>query len=265
MSYKALINSSSSMTASGNTMLITGGGSGIGRELARRFNEQGNTVLVVGRRMSTLQETIAGRKNMSAYAVDVDDPAALATFTKQVVAKHPKLNILINNAGIMRYEDLSQQRDLGDAEAQITTNLLGPIRLTNALIDHLKNQSSPVVVNVSSGLAFVPRSDAGTYGATKAAIHSYTMALRDQLMGRVKVIEIVPPAIQTELTPGQSDRESYMPLGDFIDEVMAIFAQQPIPDEILVTRAAFQRWAEREGRYDQAFETINAKANTARL
>src|SRR5690606_38861650 len=123
------------------------------------------------------------------------------------------------------------------------------IRLTNALIDHLRNQSNPVVVNVSSGLAFVPRSDAGTYGATKAAIHSYTMALRDQLMGRVKVIEIVPPAIQTELTSGQSDREGYMPLDDFIDEVMAIFAQQPIPDEILVTRAAFQRWAEREGRY----------------
>ena len=252
-----------SMMTSGNTILITGAGSGIGRELARRFNEQGNTVLVVGRRMSTLQETIAGRENMHAYALDVDDPAAIAAFTKQVVTEHPKLNVLINNAGIMRYEDLSKQRDLGDAEAQITTNLLGPIRLTNALIDHLKGQPNPVVVNVSSGLAFVPRSDAGTYGATKAAIHSYTMALRDQLKGQVKVIEIVPPAIQTELTPGQSSREGYMPLDDFMDEVMAIFAQQPTPDEVLVSRAAFQRWAERENRFDQAFEMVNAKASAA--
>ncbi|WP_233208172.1 SDR family oxidoreductase [Pollutimonas subterranea] len=253
-----------SMRASGNTILITGGGSGIGRELARRFNEQGNTVLVVGRRMSTLQKTIAGRKNMSAYVLDVDDPAAIATFTKQVVVDHPKLNVLINNAGIMRYEDLSKQRDLSDAEAQITTNLLGPIRLTNALIDHLKSQPNPVVVNASSGLAFVPRSDAGTYGATKAAIHSYTMALRDQLKGKVKVIEIVPPAIQTELTPGQSSREGFMPLGDFMDEVMAIFAQQPTPDEVLVSRAVFQRWAEREDRFDQAFKVVNAKASAVR-
>ncbi|PLC51115.1 oxidoreductase [Pollutimonas subterranea] len=252
------------MRASGNTILITGGGSGIGRELARRFNEQGNTVLVVGRRMSTLQKTIAGRKNMSAYVLDVDDPAAIATFTKQVVVDHPKLNVLINNAGIMRYEDLSKQRDLSDAEAQITTNLLGPIRLTNALIDHLKSQPNPVVVNASSGLAFVPRSDAGTYGATKAAIHSYTMALRDQLKGKVKVIEIVPPAIQTELTPGQSSREGFMPLGDFMDEVMAIFAQQPTPDEVLVSRAVFQRWAEREDRFDQAFKVVNAKASAVR-
>ena len=248
-----------SMMASGNTILITGGGSGIGRELARRFNDHGNTVLVVGRRMSTLQETIAGRKNMSAYALDVDDPAAIATFTRQVVAEHPGLNVLINNAGIMRYEDLSKQRDLGDAEAQINTNLLGPIRLTNALIDHLQSQSNPVVVNVSSGLAFVPRSDAATYGATKAAIHSYTMALRDQLQGKVKVIEIIPPAIQTELTPGQSSRDGFMPLGDFMDELMAIFAQQPTPDEVLVSRAAFQRWAEREDRFNQAFEMVNRR------
>src|SRR5688572_18770173 len=102
------------MKASGNIILITGGGSGIGRELARRFNEQGNTVLVAGRHMSTLQETIAGRKNMSAYVLDTDDPAAIVTFTRQVLVEHPKLNILINNAGIMRYEDLSKQRDLED-------------------------------------------------------------------------------------------------------------------------------------------------------
>src|SRR3546814_11531352 len=104
---------------SDNTILITGGGSGIGLELARRFNEQGNTVVVAGRSMSTLQETIGGRTNMSAYALDADDPAAIAIFTEQVVAEHPKLNVLINNAGIIRYEDLSKKRHLNHSEAQL--------------------------------------------------------------------------------------------------------------------------------------------------
>lgn len=246
------------MKTTDNTILITGGGSGIGRELALRFNDLGNTVIVTGRRMQSLEETIADRKNMYALALDVNDPAAINVFAKQVGAEHPRLNVLINNAGVMRYEGLNTARGLSDAEAQITTNLLGPIRLTNALVDHLKRQANPVVINMSSGLAFVPRADAGTYSATKAAFHSYTLSLREQLKGEVKVIEIVPPGIQTELTPGQSNREGYMPLHDFIDEVMTIFMQQPMPDEIVVQRAAFLRWAEREGRFEQAFKTVNA-------
>ena len=248
------------MQSTGNTILITGGGSGIGRELARRFNDLGNTVIVAGRSMAPLQETIADRQNMHAYTLDVDDPAAISTFSQQVVKQHPGLNVLINNAGIMRFEDLSKARDLDDAEAQITTNLLGPIRLTNALINHLMTRANPVVVNVSSGLAFVPRSDAGTYGASKAAIHSYTLSLREQLKGQVKVIEIIPPAVQTELTPGQSSREGYMPLDDFMDGVMGLFAQQPTPDEIVVPQAGFLRWAEREGRFDDVFGRLNAHA-----
>lgn len=248
------------MQSTGNTILITGGGSGIGRELARRFNDLGNTVIVAGRSMAPLQETIADRQNMHAYTLDVDDPAAISTFSQQVVKQHPGLNVLINNAGIMRFEDLSKARDLDDAEAQITTNLLGPIRLTNALINHLMTRANPVVVNVSSGLAFVPRSDAGTYGASKAAIHSYTLSLREQLKGQVKVIEIIPPAVQTELTPRQSSREGYMPLDDFMDGVMGLFAQQPTPDEIVVPQAGFLRWAEREGRFDDVFGRLNAHA-----
>ncbi|QAA95675.1 hypothetical protein CKA81_16265 [Pollutimonas thiosulfatoxidans] len=160
------------MQLTGNTIFITGGGSRIGRELARRFNDLGS----------------ADRSRAQ------NGPAAISTFSQQVVKQHPELNVLINNAGIMRYEDLSKARDLHDAEAQITTNLLGPIRLTNALINHLTTRANPVVVNVSSGLAFVPRSDAGTYGASKAAIHSYTLSLREQLKGQVKLIEITPPA-----------------------------------------------------------------------
>ena len=246
------------MKTNGNTILITGGGSGIGRELARRFADLGNTVIITGRRLQSLSETIEGRKNMHAKELDVDSPDAIRAFTSAIVREHPNLNVLINNAGIMRYEDVAKSRDLRDAEATIITNLLGPIRVTNALVDHLVQRPQAAVVNVSSGLAFVPRADAATYCATKAAIHSYTVSLRRQLEGKVKVIELVPPAVQTDLTPGQSTREGYMPLDEFMDEVMTLFGQQPTPDEILVKRVGFLRWAEREGRFDQTLATLNA-------
>ncbi|MDX5435174.1 MAG: SDR family oxidoreductase [Halomonas sp.] len=246
------------MKTSGNTILITGGGSGIGRELARRFNELGNVVIVAGRRLEALEETVAGRRDMHAMVVDVEDPDDLAAFAERVVAEHPRLNVLINNAGIMRREDLTRTRDLRDAEQTVVINLLGPIRLTDALTDHLTSQPDAAIVNVSSGLAFVPLSGTPTYNATKAAIHSYTVSLREQLRGKVEVIELAPPAVQTELTPGQSAREGYMPLDDFIDETMALFGEQPTPREILVERVNFLRWAERDGHFDQAVEMLNA-------
>lgn len=246
------------MKTTGNTILITGGGSGIGRKLAQRFNALGNTVIVAGRRMETLEETIAGRDGMHAMTLDVEDPEAIETFAKKVIARHPSLNVLINNAGIMRRENLTETRDLHDAEQTITANLLGPIRLTNALTDHLASRPDAALVNVSSGLAFVPLSATPTYNATKAAIHSYTISLRQQLEGKVEVIELAPPAVQTELTPGQSTREGYMPLEDFIDETMTLFLQQPTPSEILVERVGFLRWAERDGRFDQAVGMLSA-------
>jgi uncharacterized oxidoreductase len=249
---------SRTVKTTGNTMLITGGGSGIGRELALRFNDLGNTVIVAGRRKAALEETIAGRDRMGAMILDVEDPKEIAVFAKRLVAEHPALNVLINNAGVMRREDLTRTRDLRDAEETVVTNLLGPIRLTSALTDHLASQPNAAIVNVSSGLAFVPLSSAPTYSATKAAIHSYTVSLREQLKGKVEVIELAPPAVQTELTPGQSTREGYLPLGPFIDEVMALFRQQPTPKEILVERVGFLRWAERDGHFDQAVEMLSA-------
>ncbi|MCW2473243.1 SDR family oxidoreductase [Candidatus Symbiopectobacterium sp. NZEC151] len=245
------------MKTTDNTILITGGGSGIGRELALRFHELGNTVIVSGRRLQSLRETIAGRANIYAIELDIDDPESINAFAQRVVDEHPALNVLINNAGIMRYDDLGTTGDLFDAEAHITTNLLGPVRLTNALLDHLRKQQAPVIVNVSSGLAFVPRTDAAIYSATKAAIHSLTQSLRHRLTGQIEVIELIPPAVQTELTPGQADREGYLPLTPFIDEVMALFCEKPTPEEIVVERARLQRLAEREGRFDQVFERIN--------
>ncbi len=246
------------MKTTGNTILITGGGSGIGRKLAQRFNALGNTVIVAGRRMETLEETIAGRNDMYAVVVDVDDCDEITELARRMVAEYPALNVLINNAGIMRREDLTRKRDLHDAEQTIATNLLAPIRLTNELIDHLIRRPDAAIVNVSSGLAFVPMSSTPTYRATKAALHSYTVSLREQLKGKVEVIELAPPAVQTELTPGQPAREDHMPLEAFTDETMTLFLQQPTPKEILVERVRFLRWAERDGHFDLALEMLSA-------
>lgn len=191
------------MKTQGNTILITGGGSGIGEALAHRFHDLGNTAIIAGRRQEALERACAGRKNMHALTVDMEDAASIEAFAERTMALYPQVNVLINNAGIMRSETLDKRRDLTDAEATIATNLLGPIRLTNAFIDHLTSQADAAIINVSSGLAFVPLFTAPTYKATKAAIHSYTLSLREALKDKVEVIELVPPAVQTTLTPGQ--------------------------------------------------------------
>src|SRR5690625_2418855 len=246
------------MKMSGNTIAITGGGSGIGRQLALRFSEFGNRIIVAGRHQETPDETIDGRPNMHALVVDVDDPESIESFVTRLVTEHPALNVLINNAGIMRQERLTSRWDLRDSEQTILTNLLGPIRLTNALVDHLAVQPDAAIVNVTSGLAFVPLPVTPTYSATKAALHSFTLSLREQLRGRVEVIELAPPAVQTELTPGQSTRPGFQPLEEFVDEVMARFAERPTAEEILVDRVRFLRWAERDGRFDEALQALAA-------
>jgi uncharacterized oxidoreductase len=235
------------MKTTGNTILITGGGSGIGLALAQRWHDAGNVVIVTGRNSAKLDAAIEGRANMHAMPLDVTDADAIAAFAADVVQRFPDLNVLVNNAGVMMYEALDGERNLSDAEATVVTNLLGPIRLTDALIDHLVARGDGAIVNVTSGLAFVPLPKAPTYSATKAALHSYTQALRVQLAGRVDVIELAPPAVRTELTPGQSTRDAYMPLDAFADEVMALFAETPTPAEILVRNVLPLRHAEAEG------------------
>jgi len=246
------------MKTSANTILITGGGSGIGEALAHRLHDLGNTVIIAGRRMDALQKAAEGRKNIIPMQMDIEDHAKVEEFAARVVAQHPALNVLINNAGIMRMETLTSSRDLADAEATITTNLLGPIRLTNALIDHLSRQPNAVIINNTSGLAFVPLVRTPTYSATKAAMHSYTVSLREALKGKVEVLELAPPAVQTSLTPGQETREGYQPLPEFADEIISILQQQPTPPEVLVKRVAFLRNAEQEGRFNETLATLNA-------
>lgn len=237
------------MKTSGNTILVTGGGSGIGREMARWWHAHGNTVIVAGRNADALAETCGGADGFHALTFDVSDAGDIARFAAEVTAKFPALNVLVNNAGIMKYEDATGSRDLSDAEATIATNLLGPIRLTDSLIDHLKAQADPAVINVTSGLAFVPLPATPTYSATKAALHSYTVSLRAKLKDAVEVIEIAPPGVQTDLTPGQATNEAYMPLDAFIAETMGQFEGDETPAEVLTGPVKPLRFAERDGTF----------------
>lgn len=246
------------MRITGNTILITGGGSGIGRGLAEALHAKGNKVVVTGRDTDKLDAIVQANPSLKAFKLDVDDPAAIKTVTQRIVRDLPELNVLINNAGIMRAEDL-KAGTTDTAEATISTNLLGPIRLTAALLPHLLSRPDAAILTVSSGLAFVPRALAPTYCAAKAAIHSYSQSLRVQLRDTpVRVIELVPPYLQTELMgPSQAIDPNAMPLAAYISETMALLEQNPDAEEILVERVFFQRWAETEGRYAAAFQRVN--------
>jgi uncharacterized oxidoreductase len=195
---------------------------------------------------------------MAFKVLDIQDPAGVRTFAAQLVRDFPALNVLINNSGIMRPEQiLSQPEDLGDLEAIITTNLLGPLRLTAALLPHLRQQPRAAIMNVSSGLAFLPLAQTPTYCATKAALHSYTESLRYQLKGTpVEILELVPPYVATDLMNGANDPRA-MPLGAFIHEVMEILATQPAAGEICVENVKRLRFAAESGQYAAAFQGFN--------
>jgi uncharacterized oxidoreductase len=250
------------MNTTGNTILITGGGSGIGRGLAEAFHKLGNHVIIAGRRKQVLDEAVAANPGMSSAVLDIENAASIRAFATKLIADFPALNVVLHNAGIMRPENLlAQPEDLTDAEAMITTNLLGPIRLTAALLPHLQKQSHAAVITETSGLAFIPLAMAPTYNATKAAIHSYTQSLRYQLKStNVQVIEIIPPYVQTELMgSSQASDPRAMPLKDFIDETINLFKTQPDATEILVERVKPLRFSEQNGpeKYSAFFKQFN--------
>jgi uncharacterized oxidoreductase len=246
------------MQTTGNTILITGGGSGIGRGLAEALHQLGNHVIIAGRRKSVLEETVAANPGMNFLTLDIEHPAAIREFAAKAIAGFPSLNVLINNAGIMRAENLlAQQEDLADAEAIVTTNLLGPIRLTAALLPHLQKQPHSAILNVSSGLAFVPLAPTPTYNATKAALHSYTLSLRYQLKNTTtEVIEVIPPYVQTDLMNGAEDPRA-MPLKAYIAETMELLQTQPTPSEICVKNVHPLRYAAENGKFDAVFNGLN--------
>lgn len=241
------------------TILITGATSGIGLGLAQRLHAQGHRLILTGRRQALLDQITAAHPGMTGVQSDITDPAQVARLAARLAKDHPDLSTVILNAGIMQTERLgADPTPLALAEDTIATNLLGPIRLTHALMPLLLAQPGARIVTVSSGLAFVPLAATPTYSATKAAIHSWTQSLRFQLQEtNIRVHELAPPAVQTDLMPGHRTSPHAMPFDAFLDEVMAIFAQDPVPDEILVDRVRFLRQAEAEGRHAQTFETLN--------
>ena len=252
------------MKTTGNTILITGGGSGIGRDLAEAFHHLGNQVIIAGRGQKTLDETIAANPGMNSITLDVSDPKSIASVAPQVTRDYPSLNVLVNMAGIMQPENLLENPgDVSTAEKTITTNLLGPIRLTAALLPSLRKQPRATIMNVSSGLAFVPLAMTPTYCATKAAIHSYTQSLRYQLKTtNVEVVELIPPYVQTTLMGDQQASDpNAMPLGEFIDEVMSILKSQPDAKEICVKSVYPLRFAAEQGQeeYETFFQQFNER------
>lgn len=252
------------MQMSGNTILITGGGSGIGRALAETLHKEGNKVIITGRRKQQLDETTAANPGMKSAVVDVADAGAVRSFADHLKSDYPALNVVIHNAGIMRPESLESGK-LDDAEATIATNLLGPIRLTAALLPFLERQPRAAIMTISSGLAFVPMAMTPTYCATKAAIHSYTQSLRYQLRNsRVQVIELIPPYVQTELMgAAMASDPNAMPLKDFISEVMSILRSSPDVSEVCVERVKPLRFAEANGGYDKFYKMLNDRFSAA--
>lgn len=248
------------MNITGNTILITGGGTGIGRALAEALHARGNQIIITGRREAPLKAVADANPGMAWAALDVADPVAIRAFAAQVVKDHPALNVVINNAGIMQAEDLTAEPfDLDVVDATITTNLLGPIRLTAALLPHLRAQPAATVMTVTSGLAFIPLAATPTYNATKAAIHSWTISLRHQLRDTpIEVLELAPPAVATDLMPGHAENPNSMPLADYTAEVIGLIERGDTPrGEILVERVKPLRNAEISGNWNQVFAALN--------
>ncbi|MCA9234180.1 MAG: SDR family oxidoreductase [Planctomycetales bacterium] len=246
------------METSNNTILITGGGSGIGRALAETFHALGNQVVIAGRSLAKLEDVCDANPGMEPLELDVTNPADIRRAGEELGQRFPMLNVLVNNAGIMQLEDVTTgETDV--AEATVATNLLGPIRLTTTLLPILQMQPQSTIVNVSSGLAFVPLAATPTYCATKAAIHSYSVSLRRQLRDtNIQVVELVPPYVQTHLMGDQQAQdERAMPLADFIAEVMEIVTTQGSVEEIVVKQCEPLRYASERGNFSETFQRLN--------
>lgn len=234
------------MKTSGQTILITGGTSGIGFELARQLLERGNTVLITGRDEARLSATRAKLPGVHTFVSDVADPTAIDALFEQVTRQFPALNVLINNAGQMRVLNLrAGQTALDDLTREIQTNLIGPMHMNQRFLPHLTKQPEAAIVNVTSGLAFVPMAVSPIYCASKAGLHSYTQSLRAQLKGTpVRVFELAPPATKTPL-----DRDFPAGLTEgirFMDVTVLVNAAlrglEKNRDEILPGLATVLRW-----------------------
>jgi len=223
------------MILTGNTIFITGGGSGIGRGLAEALHKRGNQIIISGRRKSHLETTTEANPGMASVELDLQDPKSIASVAKKLIAKYPKLNVLINNAGIMQIDDAASVIDDALLISTVNTNLLGTIRVTSAFIEHLKKQPSATIIYNTSVLGYVPLAITAVYSATKAALHSYVLSQRYKLKNTaVSVVEIAPPWVQTDLM-GSNDEPRAMPLAEFIEETIGVLGTDA--QKVLVGRA----------------------------
>lgn len=248
------------MNITGNTIFIPGSTSGIGLALALKLQELGNTVIIGGRRKELLRDITKQHSGLGAVTIDTADAESIERAANEVIVEYPTVNVVIAMAGIMRIEDWHRPATfLESAEDVITTNVLGPMRLIAAFIEHLRRQADSTFMTVSSGLAFAPLKVVPSYNASKAAIHLLTESLRLQLADTsVKFVELEPPAVATDLLPGQRESTFAMPLDEFVDEVVAIIERDPDVREIQVERVKFLRYGEARGDYDQVVATLNA-------
>jgi short-subunit dehydrogenase involved in D-alanine esterification of teichoic acids len=246
------------MKTTGNTVLITGGTSGIGLGLARRLHQTGNKVIVAGRRRELLEQIAVEHPGFATVELDVADPASVERARNRVLATYPDLNVVITAAGIMLPEDVRDRDGLEVAQETVNTNLLGTIRTIYAFVPHLATREDAAILTVSSGLAFVPLPITPTYNATKAAVHSFSEGLRVQLANTaVQVIELVPPAVRTTLM-NQQDLQTAMPLEEFLSETMTLLREQPDAHEILVENVKFLRNAATDGTYDRVLSLLSS-------
>jgi uncharacterized oxidoreductase len=227
------------MFLTGNTILVTGGGTGIGRGLAEALQARGNTVIIAGRREAMLAETVAANPGMQSVRLDVADPASIQSVAARLIADFPDLNMLINSAGAALPDDASGEIDDKAMIDIITTNVYGPIRMSSAVVEHFKRQPRAALVHVTSGLGYLPYANMAVYSASKAALHSYVLSQRYRLRGTsVAVIEIAPPLVATALA-GNVASSRAMPLDAYIAETMAELERGG--DEALVASSRARR------------------------
>jgi uncharacterized oxidoreductase len=239
------------MNLTENTIFITGGGSGIGRGIAEAFHKLGNRVIISGRRKSALEETTKANPGMASIELDIDNPASIRAASEQLTAAYPSLNVLINNAGFMLPDTAAEAQDDVQLVSTVTTNFIGPLRVTSALIEHLKDQPSATIIYNTSVLGFVPMAATSVYSATKAALHSYVLSQRFRLRNTpVKVIELVPPWVRTDLMNSR-EAEAAMPLDEFIQGAMKQLGTDA--EEILVGNA--EQLRANPGPHESAFVT----------
>ena len=247
---------------SSNTILITGGSSGIGQGLAEAFHKLGNQVMISGRRESVLRTICNANPGMRYMVMDVADPVSIRSATRLILREFPRLNCVFNNAGVQYPHNFAAGVGLDESAviAEINTNLLATIILTSQTIAHLRQQENAILLNVSSGLAFVPLARFPVYCATKAAMHSFTVSLRHQLReSGIKVIELIPPYVATNLGgPGKQvspHAPQPMPLDAFLTQAMIELATDA--DEIAIGDAKGLAAATNSALAEKIFSSMN--------